>query len=196
MDPQAGTGTTLVGRETELEQLDAALDALDDGRPAYITLEGEPGIGKTRLLGELRARAEQRRHVVLAGAAAEFESEIPFSVWVDALDAYVVSQNFAEHESWDEELGAELAQVFPSLKGSNGSAAAIPDERYRAHRAVSRLLCLIADERPLVLVLDDLHWSDGASLELIAALAGSRRRRFCSRSECGPVRPPSVWARR
>ena len=171
MDPQAGTGTTLVGRETELEQLDAALDALDDGRPAYITLEGEPGIGKTRLLGELRARAEQRRHVVLAGAAAEFESEIPFSVWVDALDAYVVSQNFAEHESWDEELGAELAQVFPSLKGSNGAAAAIPDERYRAHRAVSRLLCLIADERPLVLVLDDLHWSDGASLELIAALA-------------------------
>ena len=171
MDPQAGTGTTLVGRETELEQLDAALDALDDDRPAYITLEGEPGIGKTRLLGELRARAEQRRHVVLAGAAAEFESEIPFSVWVDALDAYVVSQNFAEHESWDEELGAELAQVFPSLKGSNGAAAAIPDERYRAHRAVSRLLCLIADERPLVLVLDDLHWSDGASLELIAALA-------------------------
>ena len=171
MDPQAGTGTTLVGRETELEQLDAALDALDDGRPAYITLEGEPGIGKTRLLGELRARAEQRRHVVLAGAAAEFESEMPFSVWVDALDAYVVSQNFAEHESWDEELGAELAQVFPSLKGSNGAAAAIADERYRAHRAVSRLLCLIADERPLVLVLDDLHWSDGASLELIAALA-------------------------
>ena len=49
-------------------------------------------------------------------------------------------------------------------------SGAIADERYEAHRAVRRLLALVADERPLVLVLDDLHWSDGASLELIAAL--------------------------
>ncbi|HYN51892.1 MAG TPA: AAA family ATPase, partial [Thermoleophilaceae bacterium] len=171
MDSQAGTAATLVGREVELEHLEAALDALTAGRPAYVTLEGEPGIGKTRLLGELRARAEERGHVVLSGAAAEFEREMPFSVWVDALDAYVVSQDFAEHESWDEELAAELGQVLPSLARANGAPAAVADERYRAHRAVSRLLCLVADAQPLVLVLDDLHWSDGASLELIAALA-------------------------
>jgi DNA-binding NarL/FixJ family response regulator len=171
VDSQAGTAATLVGREVELEHLEAALDALTAGRPAYVTLEGEPGIGKTRLLGELRARAEQRGHVVLSGAAAEFEREMPFSVWVDALDAYVVSQDFAEHESWDEELAAELGQVLPSLARANGAPAAVADERYRAHRAVSRLLCLVADAQPLVLVLDDLHWSDGASLELIAALA-------------------------
>jgi DNA-binding NarL/FixJ family response regulator len=171
VDSQAGTAATLVGREVELEHLEAALDALTAGGPAYVTLEGEPGIGKTRLLGELRARAEQRGHVVLSGAAAEFEREMPFSVWVDALDAYVVSQDFAEHESWDEELAAELGQVLPSLARANGAPAAVADERYRAHRAVSRLLCLVADAQPLVLVLDDLHWSDGASLELIAALA-------------------------
>ena len=171
VDSQAGTGATLVGREGELEHLEAALDALAEGRPSYVAIEGEPGIGKTRLLGELRARAEGRGHVVLAGAAAEFESEMPFSVWVDALDAYVVSQDFAAHEAWDEELAAELGQVLPSLARSNGGTGAIADERYRAHRAVSRLLCLIAEEQPLVLVLDDLHWSDGASLELIAALA-------------------------
>ena len=170
VDSQAGTAT-LVGREAELEHLEAALDALTEGRPAYVAIEGEPGIGKTRLLEELRARAEERGHVVLSGAAAEFESEMPFSVWVDALDSYVVSQDFAGREAWDEELAAELGQVLPSLARSNGAAGAIADERYRAHRAVSRLLCLIADEHPLVLVLDDLHWSDGASLELIAALA-------------------------
>ena len=60
--------------------------------------------------------------------------------------------------------------MLPSLRGADGGAGALADERYRAHRAVRRLLELIADERPLVLVLDDLHWSDGASIELIAAL--------------------------
>jgi DNA-binding CsgD family transcriptional regulator/tetratricopeptide (TPR) repeat protein len=167
----SATPARIVGRESELEHLEAALDALGEGRPAYVTLEGEPGIGKTRLLGELRARAERRGHVVLSGAAAEFEREMPFSVWVDALDAYVVSQDFELHESWDEGLAAELGLVLPSLRSSNGGAGAVADERYRAHRAVSRLLGLVAEERPLVLVLDDLHWSDGASVELIAALA-------------------------
>ena len=83
--------------------------------------------------------------MVLSGAAAEFEREMPFSVWVDALDAYVASQDFAGHDSWDDDLAAELAQVLPSLRGSNGADGAVADERYRAHRAVSRLLRLIAE---------------------------------------------------
>jgi DNA-binding NarL/FixJ family response regulator len=164
------TAARLVGRDSELGHLDAALDVLDDGGPAYVALEGEPGIGKTRLLDELRARAQARGHVVLSGAAAEFEREMPFSVWVDALDEYVRTQDFARHEAWDEGLAAELGQVLPSLRASNGGGA-VPDERFRAHRAVSRLLGLVADEKPLVLVLDDLQWSDAASVELIAALA-------------------------
>ncbi len=70
----------------------------------------------------------------------------------------------------DAELSAELGRVLPSLGREEGSAGAIADERYRAHRAVSRLLASVAGDRPLVLVLDDLHWSDGASVELIGAL--------------------------
>ncbi len=162
--------SAIVGREAELGELEAVLDALDEGSAACVTLEGEPGIGKTRLLGELRARAEDRGHVVLSGASAEFEREMPFSVWVDALDAYVISQDLAKPEALDDDLAAELGQVLPSLHRSNGGVGAVADERYRAHRAVSRLLALIADSQPLVLVLDDLHWSDGASIELIASL--------------------------
>ena len=165
------TPARLVGRDGELEHLDAALDALDDGGPAYVTVEGEPGIGKTRLLDELRARAQERGHVVLSGAAAEFEREMPFSVWVDALDEYVASQDFAHDESWDEGLAAELGQVLPSQRAADAEGGALADERFRAHRAVGRLLGLVAGEKPLVLVLDDLQWSDRASVELIAALA-------------------------
>ena len=170
MDSRSSVGS-LVGREIELGHLDTTLDGLDGGDSACLTVEGEPGIGKTRLLNELRARAEERGHVVLAGAAAEFEREMPFSVWVDALDAYVASQGLSEHEAWTPDLASELAQVLPSLGSTNGGAA-VADERFRTHRAVRRLLALIADTQPLVLVLDDLHWSDGASIELIAALIG------------------------
>ena len=98
-------------------------------------------------------------HLVLSGSAAEFERDLPYGVWVDALDAYVASQEL------DAEL-ADLAGVLPSLRPASRAG----DERHRAHRAVRRLLELIAERKPLVLVLDDLHWSDAASVELIAAL--------------------------
>jgi DNA-binding CsgD family transcriptional regulator/tetratricopeptide (TPR) repeat protein len=165
------TPSRLVGRDKELERLEAALDAVGDGGPAYVTVEGEPGIGKTRILDELRARAQGRGHVVLSGAAAEFEREMPFSVWVDALDDHVASQDLSRHESWNEALAAELGQVLPSLRAAGGGDGAVADERFRAHRAIGRLLALLAAEKPLVLVLDDLQWSDAASVELIAALA-------------------------
>ena len=69
--------------------LDALLDELDAGAPAALELVGEPGIGKTRLLAELGARADARGQLVLSGSASELESDLPFSVFVDALDEYL-----------------------------------------------------------------------------------------------------------
>jgi DNA-binding NarL/FixJ family response regulator/tetratricopeptide (TPR) repeat protein len=165
-----GAGQT-VGRQAELDRLEEALDNLDDGALACLTVEGEPGIGKTRLLSELRERAEGRGHLVLSGSAAEFEREMPFGVWVDALDAYVASQDPDAHDDWDADLLDELAGVLPSLRSpGRGPGSGLADERYRAHRAARRLLELLSSSAPVVVVLDDLHWSDGASIELIGAL--------------------------
>jgi DNA-binding NarL/FixJ family response regulator len=155
----------LVGRDTELEQLGAALDALEHERLTCLTVAGDPGIGKTRLLRELRDRAEERRHLVLSGAAAEFERDLPYSVWVDALDAYVGSQEL----ELGPDLDAELASLLPSVRSARAGSA-VADDRFRAHRAVKALLEALAAHRGLVLVLDDLHWSDDASLELIGSL--------------------------
>ena len=79
----------LVGRAEELSSLDRVLAEVDQGRSAATLLVGEPGIGKTRLLAEVAARADARGHLVLSGSASELERDLPFSVFVDALDEYV-----------------------------------------------------------------------------------------------------------
>ena len=156
--------TPVLGRRAELAAVDAALRALEGRGGAMLAFSGEPGIGKSRLLDELRARAEARDHVFLAGRASELERELPFGVWVDAL---------AEHcealgpERLERLVGDHVDELAPVL---GGSAAGLQDERYRTHRAVRTLLEALALRRPVVLALDDLHWADDASLELVAHL--------------------------
>src|SRR5512132_3838168 len=161
----------LVGRADELDALEQVLDELNRGLPSAIELVGEPGIGKTRLLSELAARAELRGHLVLSGSASELERELPFSVFVHALDEYVESLDPNLLSTLDDDVQAELAHVLPSLSVLGaGRAVALQHERYRSHRAVRALLEHLAQTRPLVLMLDDFHWADSASVELLGAL--------------------------
>jgi DNA-binding CsgD family transcriptional regulator len=160
----------LVGRRRELAAVATALQGI--GRDArYVALSGEPGIGKTRMLEELARRGEERGCTVLTGRGAELERDLPFGVWVDALD---------DHAAWlgpdrlERMLGdrvAELARVLPSVDaGEAAPAPALQDERYRAHRAVRTLLEQLATATPVVVLLDDLQWADDSSLELVAHL--------------------------
>jgi ATP/maltotriose-dependent transcriptional regulator MalT len=156
-----------VGREAELAQIDSLLARLEEGAPACVAIDGEPGIGKTRVLRELRQRAEERKYLVLSGSAAEFEQDLPFGAWVDALDAYVAAREL----ELDGPEFAGLEAVLPSRReGPAGGGELVAEERYRAHRAVRSLLELLAADAPLVVILDDLHWADPASVELISGL--------------------------
>src|SRR3712207_6781933 len=83
------TSEHLVGRAETCGVFDDVLGALDSGRPGALALVGEPGIGKTRLLAELGSRSDARGHLVLGGSASEFERDLPFWVFVHALDEYV-----------------------------------------------------------------------------------------------------------
>ena len=161
----------LVGRAEEMSSLDRVLAELDRGSSAAILLVGEPGIGKTRLLAELAARADARGQLVLSGSASELERDLPFSVFVDALDEYVRGIEPNRLAALDDDVRAELAHVFPALTAlANEREVALQHERYRSHRAVRALLEQLASAQPLVLVLDDLHWADPASVELVGAL--------------------------
>jgi ATP/maltotriose-dependent transcriptional regulator MalT len=164
-------GDHLVGRLEELGVLDQVLCEVDEGHAAAIEVVGEPGIGKTRLLAELAGHADADGRLVLQGSASELEVDLPFSVFVDALDEYVRGLDPRSLDRLDEDTRAELAHVIPSLSTlATGRDVAVQDERYRTHRAVRALLEHIAATSTFVLVLDDLHWADAASVELLGAL--------------------------
>src|SRR3954451_5643400 len=163
--------THFVGRRPQLALLDAALDELDGRRARAIEIVGAAGIGKTRLLAELAAGADSRGHIVLGGPGADLERDLPFWVFVDALDEYLAGVEPRRLANLDEELRVELAHVFPSLSDlGRAGTPGTQDERYRANRAVRELLERLAATKPLVLILDDFHWADPASVDLAASL--------------------------
>jgi ATP/maltotriose-dependent transcriptional regulator MalT len=159
----------LVGRSTELGALDEALAEVERSRPVTLALVGEPGIGKTRLLTELGERADARGALVLTGSASEFERDLPFWVFVDALDEYVQSVDPHRLADLDDDARADLGHVLPSL-ARDGRGGLLQAERYRTHRAVRALLEALARPKPLVLLLDDLHWADSGTIELLGGL--------------------------
>jgi DNA-binding NarL/FixJ family response regulator len=161
----------LVGRAEELGTLDHLLASLDDGGSLAVEVVGEPGIGKTRLLDEFRDRAATHGHLVLSGSASELERDLPFGVFLDALDEYLQGLEPDRLEALDDDVRNGLANVFPSLSGlATNQEALFRHERYRSHRAVRELLERLTATGPLVLVLDDVHWADPASVDLLGSL--------------------------
>jgi DNA-binding NarL/FixJ family response regulator len=162
----------LVGRDRELELLGQLLGEACNGSPRFVFVTGEPGIGKTSLLVELLRQADDRGCLALSGSAAEFERALPFGLFVDALDEYLESLDPRAFGRLATEDVGELAYVFPALR-SLGERAGYPTtaaERFHAYHAVRSLIERLAAAHPLVLMLDDLHWADGASLELASYL--------------------------
>ena len=160
----------LVGRDAELRVLERALEVVEGGGPCAVGIVGEPGIGKSRLLGELGGRAEERGHVVVAGRAAELERDVPFAVWSDALDGHLGECGAEVLEGLAADEVADLALALPAVARTAAVAPAVAVERHRVARAVRLLLARLAAVRPLTLLLDDVHWADPASADVIALL--------------------------
>jgi DNA-binding CsgD family transcriptional regulator len=162
----------LVGRAREIAELNGALDQLAGGEACFLQIVGEAGIGKSRLLGELCRGGEERGYLVLDGRAAELERDIPFGLIVDALNDYVGSLPPALLRALDEDLVQELAAIFPSLPSQYRGSASRGEgaERYKLHYAVRTLLERLTRRTPMLLALDDVHWADAASVELLTHL--------------------------
>jgi predicted ATPase len=160
----------LIGRGRELAILEQPLDDVEHSGSGWVSVVGEPGIGKTRLVEELCARAEARGGLALAGGGSELELDLPYGVFADAIDDYLGALDPGRLETvLGVEVGA-LAGVFPALARHAVAGSESSGQRHRIHRTVRALLGRLADDRSFVLALDDLHWADLASLELILYL--------------------------
>jgi DNA-binding CsgD family transcriptional regulator len=161
-----------IGRERELAEFDRTLDQLASGRPWIVQLVGEPGIGKSSLLAEFAHAVEARGFLVLDGRAAEFEQDVPFALVVDALNDYLGTAEPAFLRALEDSSVQALAEVFPALSGfvTQPSARKAAGERFRFHYAVRAVLERLAARRPVLLALDDIHWADPESFDVISHL--------------------------
>lgn len=166
----------LVGRHRERAQIDRLLDG--GGRATILQIAGESGIGKTKLLSYVVHQARERGRFAVMGRAAELEGDEPFGSFLGALDQSLAAVPEEALRSLGGEQAREIASVFPTLarrmQRARDEPASLPSgvgaDRYRLHRAISALLDVLAKERRIVLALDDLHWADPASIELLLYL--------------------------
>lgn len=172
---EALAGRVFVGREAELEQLRGAAEEALTGRGRLVLISGEPGIGKTRTAEELATYAQLRDATVLWGRGHEDEGAPAYWPWVQVIRAYVREADPVAL-AWEMGSGAaDIARVVPEVAervGEVSGPAEADDEaaRFRLFDSVSAFLSSASTSRPLVVVLDDLHWADEPSLLLLQFL--------------------------
>lgn len=162
----------VIGREIELATLDAAAKRVLSGEGREVVLlGGEPGQGKTTLVSELSRRGHEAGMTVLLGRCDE-EFGAPYRPFSEALSHYVMHAEDEVLRAHVASHGAELARLVPALRQRLGElpppqTADADTERYLLYAAVVGFFEAASNERSVILVLDDLHWADKPSLQLL-----------------------------
>ena len=166
-------GGVFVGRQSEMGQLKAALEDALSGRGRIVTLVGEPGIGKTRTAQELATYAGLRGCQVLWGRSYEEQGVPPYWPWVQAIRSYVRDRDPQELSSVMGAGAADIAEIVSDVKTQLPGLQPPPrldspeQARFRLFDSITTFLKTASQRQPLVLMLDDLHWSDKPSLMLL-----------------------------
>ena len=148
----------MVGRDKEMEQLDNTLRETLTGHGSAWLVGGESGIGKSRLLAELRTLALVKGASVVRGAAVS-EGGAPFQVWRNLVQWLALAPNLEESEL------AALRTIVPNLEGNQAATtASTPNTLFET---LKHLIVQATQTAPLVLLLEDLHWATQESLDLL-----------------------------
>ncbi len=165
-----------VGREPELGQLQRAFDAALSGQGGLAMVVGEPGIGKTALCEQISTYVAVRGGKTLVGHCYEEGSfSLPYLAFVEAMRTYVLAR---EPDGLRQDLGtgaAEVARIVSEVRDRVQVELRAPgdpeDDRWRLLQAVTGFLRNAGTVQPLLLVLEDLHWADRGTLDLLLHLA-------------------------
>src|SRR5689334_17577982 len=173
----------LIGREQELQELKALLSRAAAGQTQFCLMSGEAGLGKTRLCRTFLHHCREQQATVLLGLAAPHDQMLPFGPFLDllrrSLDMFPLTsidcqEAFLDTFSFLLQFAPELTTLFPRLSPSGPDLMNMP-ARQRSllfHQVLRGLQTLTrVCQGPLIVVLEDLHWADETSLELLAFLA-------------------------
>lgn len=168
---QRGRTTNLVGRDGELATLTAMLTEAVAGRGDLVLLAGEPGVGKTRLAEEIAEIAAQRGALVLTGRCYEAAAAIPYTPFIDMIEEaarLIAPDRLRELLGKDAarvaKICPEIAKRFDDIAAAGGQA--VQQERRDLTNSVRDFFVRCAQAQPLVLLFDDIHWADEATLDL------------------------------
>jgi DNA-binding SARP family transcriptional activator len=179
LGPERILNAPLVGRKEEFQRLQHLYGLTLQGQARTAFINGEPGIGKSRLAREVTRWGIEQQAGVLWGYCYEMTGSLPYQPIVDALNAHMRTCNAEQLRNILGKSAVDLAKIAPELR------AKLPDlptpetlgsevERHNLYNAVTHYLHALAAERPLVLILDDLQWADTATVQLLSYLTAQR----------------------
>ncbi len=171
---------TLIGRRPELAELQEATQRAAAGRPGLVLVAGEAGVGKSRLLAELASWARAKGYRVLTGGCVSLSGEVaPFAPIVEALRVLPTELSPTELAAVAGPRAAELDALLPETAAAaevRGATGISPDtSQGRRLELVLGLLGRLAHQSPLILVIEDIHWADSSTLDLLTFLARNLR---------------------
>ncbi len=158
----------LIGREQELGALEDALLGANRGQGQVVLLSGDAGMGKTRLSTELQRRAHQLGMKVLWGGCSEAELALPYLPFLEAIGNYLAGADLDQVRDRLGPIRRELGHLFPQLDPEASSPDAdTMNGKLRLFEAILALLAIPTTAGGLLLVIEDLHWADGSTRELL-----------------------------
>jgi DNA-binding CsgD family transcriptional regulator len=171
------SSTRFVGRTAELGRLSDALAAVSDGTRRVVLVAGEAGVGKTRLVEELLSRAEGEGAVPALGGCVDVAGGLPFAPFAEALRRVLRSSEPDLRDRWfPPAVRAEMARLVPDVGPDEEPAGDAASARARLFELGLEMFARVSEEAPVVLVLEDLHWADSSTRDLIRFLVRNLER--------------------
>jgi len=163
---------TIVGRANELAALQTMVSDVEEGRSHLVLFSGEAGIGKSRLVAALAKDASSRGFLVLQGNCYGRDRTSPYAPVLDLIRSFLANQPRDVREAHFQPFAQEFFPLFPDLVTPPPVPATLPasgpeQEQRRLFVALTAFFTKLAAGRPLVLVIEDIHWCDESSLEFL-----------------------------